>query len=363
MQKALTAAREADVAVIFAGLPDIFESEGYDRKSMKMPDCQNRLIEAVVEVQPNVVVVLHNGSPIEAPWADKVAAVLELYLGGQGVGEACDRLLYGEANPSGRLAETFPLRIEDNPSYLNFPGDGKHVDYAEGIYVGYRYYEAKNLPVRWTFGHGLSYTEYTYSNLRLSDDRMNDESCVTVSVDVTNTGKMAGKEVVQLYVSDKNATSGRPVKELKGFKKVALQPGETATVSMEVSARDLSYYEEAMGDWYAPAGTYEISVGHASNDIRLAAEVSFETKKMLPFTVTPETTLGELLKNPATAPVASALLEKMTGGAPADEVSEADAALIDVLLNETPLKSLVIFGVPGEQIDALVAQMAALCKE
>ena len=160
VEKAVQAAKEADIAVVFAGLPDAFESESYDRKDMKLPACQNHLIEEVAKVQPNLVVVLHNGSPVEAPWAEQTAAILELYLGGQGVGEACDRLLYGQANPSGRLAESFPLRIEDNPSYLSFGGDGKKVDYTEGVYVGYRYYEAKKQPVRWAFGHGLSYTNF-----------------------------------------------------------------------------------------------------------------------------------------------------------------------------------------------------------
>ncbi len=156
--------KDADVAVIFAGLPEIMESEGYDRSSMKMPACQDELIAAIAAVQPNTVVVLHNGSPIECPWADYVSAILEMYLGGQGTGEACDRLLWGEVNPSGHLAETFPYRLEDNPSYLNFPGDGKEVNYDEGIFVGYRYYDTKKVPVRWAFGHGLSYTEFAYSN-------------------------------------------------------------------------------------------------------------------------------------------------------------------------------------------------------
>ena len=193
---AVQAAKDAEVAVIFAGLPDLIESEGYDRKDMKLPACQNKLIEEVIKVQPNTVVVLHNGSPVEVPWADKTAAILEMYLGGQGVGEATDKLLYGDVNPSGRLAETFPLRLEDNPSYLNFPGDGVNVDYAEGIYVGYRYYDARKMPVRWAFGHGLSYTEYEYSNLNMPAESLDDKGCVKVTVDVKNTGSMVGKEVV-----------------------------------------------------------------------------------------------------------------------------------------------------------------------
>ena len=156
LKQACEAAAGADAVVIFAGLPDSFESEGYDRTSMELPKCQNRLIEVVAEIQKNVVVVLHNGSPVETPWAESVNAILEMYLGGEGIGEASDRLLFGEANPGGRLAETFPYRLEDNPSYLNFPGDGRTVLYGEDIFVGYRYYDAKKVPVRWAFGHGLS---------------------------------------------------------------------------------------------------------------------------------------------------------------------------------------------------------------
>ena len=156
----MEAARAADAAIIFAGLPDSFESEGYDRSHMRLPECQDRLIARVAAVQPNTVVVLHNGSPVECPWAESVNAVLEMYLGGQGVGAAADALLYGDANPSGRLPETFPYQLEDNPSHLNFPGDGKNVEYAEGVFVGYRYYDKKKMAVRWPFGHGLSYTTF-----------------------------------------------------------------------------------------------------------------------------------------------------------------------------------------------------------
>ena len=239
LKQACEAAAGADAVVIFAGLPDSFESEGYDRTSMELPKCQNRLIEVVAEIQKNVVVVLHNGSPVETPWAESVNAILEMYLGGEGIGEASDRLLFGEANPGGRLAETFPYRLEDNPSYLNFPGDGRTVLYGEDIFVGYRYYDAKKVPVRWAFGHGLSYTEFSYSNMKLSSVEMKDGDVLRVSIDVENTGKMAGSEVVQLYVSDKDSTVPRAVKELKGFAKVFLNPGEKKTVTMELCARDL----------------------------------------------------------------------------------------------------------------------------
>ena len=360
---AVKAAQEADVAVIFAGLPDVIESEGYDRKSMAMPVCQNRVIEEVAKVQPNTVVVLHNGSPVEAPWADSVAAVLEMYLGGQGVGEATDRLLYGEANPSGRLAESFPYRLEDNPSYLNFPGDGFNVDYAEGIYVGYRYYEAKKLPVRWAFGHGLSYTTFEYSNLRLSAPSMSDDTTVTVSVDVTNTGKVAGKEVVQLYVADKNGTPGRCIKELKGFEKLSLQPGETKTASMVIDARALSFYHEGLGDWYAPSGTYEVLVGHASNDIKLTAEVSFTTATKLPLVITGATTLGELLKDSRTAAVAGKMVAEMGKAFGADQPSDepnplgSGAEMMEAMMYGMPIKSLASFSGGAIDLDGLIATL------
>lgn len=362
LQEALRTASEADVAVVFAGLPDVFESESYDRSSMKLPECQNRLIEEVLKVQPRVVVVLHNGSPVETPWADRVSAVLELYLGGQGVGKACDRLLYGEANPCGRLAETFPLRLEDNPSYLHFPGNGKRVSYGEDIYVGYRYYDTKHLPVRWAFGHGLSYTEFAYDNLTLSSEQMKDGDVVTVSVDVKNVGAKTGKEVVQLYVGDKSGTAERPVKELKGFAKVELSPGEQKTVSFELSARDLSYYETEIMDWYAPAGTYEIQVGHASDDIRLSGEITFTTKRELPLVVTNTTTLGELLRHPKTQAAVTELLAPMTRASEQDAVPEAYKTLMQKVLEEMPLRSLISV-MPGEQVDMLISQMNALCAQ
>ena len=362
VEKAVQAAKEADIAVVFAGLPDAFESESYDRKDMKLPACQNHLIEEVAKVQPNLVVVLHNGSPVETPWAEQTAAILEMYLGGQGVGEACDRLLYGQANPSGRLAETFPLRLEDNPSYLSFGGDGKTVDYTEGVYVGYRYYEAKKQPVRWAFGHGLSYTEFKYDHLTVSSKELDDENEIIVEVDVTNVGACAGKEVVQLYVADKNGTVNRPVKELKGFTKLFLQPGETKKAQMKISARDLSFYSEEIKDWYAPSGTYELLVGHASDDIRVSCEIQFTTKKLLPFQVTGATTIGELLADSRTAAATMELLAPLQQtGENGEEISEADQQMIQAILEGLPLKSLSIAGVSGEMIEEIIHKLNELC--
>ena len=359
LARAVEAAQKADVAVIFAGLPDSFESEGYDRANMDMPSCQNKLIAAVAAAQPNTVVVLHNGSPVEMPWADDAAAILELYLGGQGVGEAADLLLYGEKNPSGHLAETFPMRVQDNPSWLNFNSDPRHCRYAEGIYVGYRYYDKKDMPVRFAFGHGLSYTTFRIDNARLSAAEMDDDTTVQVSVDVTNTGGRAGKEVVQLYVSDRNGTPDRPVKELKGFAKVELAPGETRTVSLAVDARSLSYYSEALGDWFAPSGKYALLLGDASDHLTAQAELSFTTKKSLPMEVDASMTLGELLAHPKTAPLIRNLLAQGSGQ-DNGELSAIDGndEMVKAMLRFMPLKSMISFGrLDDGQLQELLAAL------
>ncbi|MDO4622048.1 MAG: glycoside hydrolase family 3 C-terminal domain-containing protein [Eubacteriales bacterium] len=357
-EKAVNAAKEADAVVIFAGLPDAFESEGYDRKNMKLPDCQNVLIQEIEKVQSNIVVVLHNGSPVETPWADEVSAVLEMYLGGQGVGDACDQLLYGEVNPSGRLAETFPIRLEDNPSYLFFGGDGKNVDYAEGIYVGYRYYDAKQQKVRWPFGHGLSYTSFLYQDIRVTKDEFADNDSITVEVDIKNIGEREGKEVVQLYVADKNGTPNRPLKELKGFAKVNIRPGEVQTVTFTVSARDLSYYHEELGDWFATGGAYELLIGHSSADIRLTKKIHFVTDRQLPLKVTGETTVGELLEDARTCEMMKSILAQFQSGAE----ETADEELMVALLEGMPLRSLLLLGVPAQQIEELIAGFNTVCR-
>ena len=268
LDQAVETAKEADVAVIFAGLPDAFESEGYDRTHMRMPDCQNTLISEIAKVQENVVVVLHNGSPVEMPWADQVKGILEAYLCGQAVGQAEVDILFGKVNPSGKLAETIPYKLSDNPSYLNFPGDGQKVEYKEGVFVGYRYYDTKEMPVRYPFGYGLSYTTFEYSDLQLSSDKIKDTDKLKVTLKVKNTGNRAGKEIVQLYVADKTGAASRPVKELKNFVKVELQPQEEKTVEMELDKRSFAWYNTDIHDWYAASGEYEILAAASSRDIR-----------------------------------------------------------------------------------------------
>ncbi len=303
LKKAVETAGNYDAVVVFAGLPDIIESEGYDRKDMLLPASQIRLIGELLQAVPEkLVVVLSNGAPVELPFSGKVSAILEMYLGGEGVGQATDRILFGEVNPSGHLAETWPLKLSDNPSYLNFPGDARKVKYAEDIWVGYRYYDKKEIPVRYAFGHGLSYTAFEISNLRTDRDSFTDGETIKVFADVKNTGSRTGKEVVQLYVAPENA-SDRPDKELRGFAKTELQPGETKTVEFEIDARALSYFAEDLGDWFAPTGAYKLLAGDSSDRISACCRVQFAAKKMLPLHLDVDTTMGELMTDPRTAPV------------------------------------------------------------
>ncbi|HLV09360.1 MAG TPA: glycoside hydrolase family 3 C-terminal domain-containing protein, partial [Halanaerobiales bacterium] len=217
LEEAKKVAQQADIAVIFAGLPDHFESEGYDRKHLRLPDSHRELIEEISKVQENLVVVLSNGAPVEMPWLDQVKGLLESYLGGQAAGGAVADLLFGRANPCGKLAETFPRKLSDNPSFLNFPGEGDRVDYHEGLFVGYRYYDFKEIEPLFPFGYGLSYTDFEYTGISVDKKELKAGESLQVNVMVKNRGKMKGKEIVQLYVRDIESTVIRPEKELKGF--------------------------------------------------------------------------------------------------------------------------------------------------
>lgn len=363
--EAVKAAKEADVAVIFAGLPDAFESEGYDRTHMHMPQCQNHLIEEILKVQKNVVVVLHNGSPIEMPWVDEVRGILESYLCGQAVGEAQCALLFGEANPCGKLAETIPYQLSDNPSYLNFPGDGKKVEYKEGVFVGYRYYDTKEMAVRYPFGYGLSYTTFDYHDMKLSADKIKDTDKVTVSVQVTNTGKLAGKEIVQLYVADKTGAAARPVKELKGFAKVSLEPGETRTVEMELDKRSFAWFSTEIHDWYAASGEYEILVGASSQDIRLKSTIQVTATKELPMEVDRNTVVAELMNNPKTAAILNKYVEQYMLKLGGDKEKSSEAAneavteeMLIKMMENSPLRSFRSFiGISNQQLDELIREL------
>ena len=298
LAEAVAAAKAAKTAVVFAGLPDSYESEGYDRPNMKMPECQNRLIEAVAEANPDTVVVLHNGSPVEMPWIGKVKAVLEAYLGGQGVGEAAVRVLFGDVNPSGHLPESFPLKLEDNPSYLYYGGEGNRTEYREGVFVGYRYYDKKKMDVLFPFGHGLSYTTFAFSGLKLSAEKILDTDTLTATVTVTNTGSVAGKAVAQLYVGDPESTPLRPLRELKGFRKVLLAPGESKEISFTLDKRSFAYWNEEIHDWHVETGEFTVEVGDSSRNLPLKASVQVESTVRLPRTYTPDSIYMDIMEDP-----------------------------------------------------------------
>ena len=309
--EAVALAGRAEVVVAFLGLPAADESEGFDRTHMDLPANQTALLSRLADANPNLAVVLANGSAVRlSDWEQHAKAVLECWLSGQGAGGAAADLLLGAANPSGRLAETLPLRLEDTPSYLNFPGEAGHVRYGEGIFVGYRGYDALDRQVSYPFGHGLSYTSFGYADLtaNVTGRHQDDDLVVDVTCRVTNTGDRRGKEVVQLYVGDPEASVARPVRELKAFAKVDLDPGETTMVEFALTARDLSYWSTSLNDWALEGGEFELAVGASSRDLRLTTTVDVAAPP-LPARLDGMATLQEWLADPT----GSALLHKAVG--------------------------------------------------
>ncbi len=271
--EAIAAASQAKAAILFTGLPDSFESEGYDRSHIDLPKSQNRLIEEICKVQPNTIVVLHNGSPVAMPWVRKAAAILEAYLGGEAVGEAQADILFGRVNPSAKLAETFPVFLEDCAFLPYFPGFQNTVEYRESIFVGYRYFDTAKIPVLFPFGHGLSYTDFMYSDIILDRDSWEDQHEIKVSCTITNTGSLAGAEVLQLYIISPKGKCFRPLQELKGFEKVYLEAGESKMAEFKLDARAFSYYDIQNEQFEVENGRYQIRIGASSRDIRLEKEV------------------------------------------------------------------------------------------
>jgi len=359
-QEAVEAAKNAEIAIIFAGLTNEAETEGVDRTNLDMPKNQNDLIEAVAAVQPNTVVVLHGGAPMCLPWLDKVKAVLCMYLGGQEVGHAAVELLYGEKNPSGKLAETWPLKLEDNPSYLNFPGKDGIVEYHEGIYIGYRYYDKKKMDVLFPFGHGLSYTDFAYSDLKLDKETLTDKEILTVTCKVKNVGNRAGKEAVQLYVRDVESSVGRPVRELKGFAKVELEAGEEKEIMFTLDKRSFAYYESKIHDWFVESGKFMVEIGASSRDIRLTASVDVLGTVELPFHYTLLSPMGSLKKTAK----GRAFMEQMAKNASdmpqmnPDDLGEGSAKMMESMMEEMPLATLMNFGgLSMEQLEDIVRML------
>jgi len=340
IKEAKAAAVQADVAVIFAGLPDAYESEGFDRKHLEIPKGQQALIEEVGKIQPNTIVVLSNGSPVEMPWLCSVKGVIEGYLGGQGFGRAIADILFGEANPCGKLAETFPQRLCDTPSFLNFPGDKDKVEYREGLFVGYRYYDAKEIEPLFPFGFGLSYTNFEYSNISIDKKELYDNEELTITFKIKNTGEYPGKEIAQLYVRDLESSVIRPLKELKGFVKAALNPGEEESVSISLNKRAFAYYNTEIKDWYVESGDFEILIGKSSADIVLTEMVHVKSTNIINKPITANTTVYDIISDPRLRGYIDRIVENLFGGA----FTKLDMGeYMPSMLKEIPLRSLPYF--------------------
>jgi beta-glucosidase len=328
---------------------------------------QVALIKAVTAVQPRTVVVLNNGSAITmSDWIDGTAAVLEAWMMGQAGGGAIADILFGVVNPSGKLAETFPLRLADTPGHLSFPGERDEAAYSEGMFIGYRWYDARELPVLFPFGFGLSYTTFAYGAPRVSPSSVRDVDGLTVEVDVTNTGSVVGADVVQVYVSDREASLARPTKELKGFAKVELAPGETRTVSIPLGFRAFAFYHPDHARWITESGEFEILVGASATDIRGRATVDLVSTLHLGSLLNPLSTVGDWLADPRGRAVAEGVLRPAMAGlrraTGADPNGELDP-LINLFQMGLPLADLLAFsgdavaGDPKEIVAGLLSEL------
>ena len=355
--EAVTVAGAADVAVLFLGLPAAEESEGFDRDHIDLPADQLAVLDAVLEVNPRVVVVLSNGGVVALPFADRVPAIVESWLLGQAGGSAVADVLYGAVNPSGKLTETVPVRLEDNPSFGNFPGEFGHVRYGEGLLVGYRWYDAKGLDVTFPFGHGLSYTTFAYGDATAETGTEGD---IVVRLEVTNTGERDGREVVQVYVAPERSIVQRAPRELKAFASVALAAGETRTVELVVRREDLAYWDIRVDRWVVEGGAYRVEVAASSRDIRSTASVEVAGDEVHQ-ELTMNSSVGDLMAHPIAGPIVQQALGGLMGGL------GGDAAAASMMPNDDAVQKMMasfpvgrLAGFPGlpvsfEQIEQLIA--------
>ncbi|MEV4736284.1 MULTISPECIES: glycoside hydrolase family 3 C-terminal domain-containing protein [unclassified Microbacterium] len=356
--EAVDAASAAEIAVVFLGLPAAEESEGFDRDHIDLPTVQLELLDAVVTANPRTVVVLSNGGVVALPFADRVPAIVETWLLGQAGGGAVADVLFGAVNPSGKLTETVPVRLEDNPSFGNFPGEFGHVRYGEGILVGYRWYDAKRLDVTFPFGHGLSYTAFSYGDAEVT---VREDGDLVVRVDVTNTGGRDGREIVQVYAAPARSAVQRAPRELKAFSSVALAAGETRTVELVVRREDLAYWDVRVDRWIVEGGEYTIDVAASSRDIRssVVAEVEGDVVS-LPLTLA--SSIGDVVAHPIAGPIVMQALGDLMGG-----LTEADSSAASMMPNDEAMQKMMasfpigrLLGFPGvdvthEQIEQLLA--------
>jgi beta-glucosidase len=347
---AFAAAAGADAAVLFLGLAAAQESEGFDRDDIELPADQVELLTAILAVQPRTVVVLAHGGVLRLGSIAAAPAILDGALLGQAGGGAIADVLFGAVNPSGRLTETVPVRLQDTPAYLNFPNENSHIRYGEGIFVGYRWYDARDIEIAYPFGHGLSYTTFEYSDLSVASDDPG-VTGVVAGLTVTNTGSRAGRDIVQVYTSKPDSRVGRPPRELTGFATTrGLEPGESQIISIAIDRNDLAYWDTRVDRWIVEPGEYGVEVGASSRDIRLTTTVEIAGDEVR-LAIDENSTLGEVLANPAAAQAFASRFED-------NPLTSSDAALgVDMarMMASIPLGRLAGFGMRDEDIAAIIA--------
>ncbi|MDP6090772.1 MAG: glycoside hydrolase family 3 C-terminal domain-containing protein [SAR324 cluster bacterium] len=356
LEEAAKLANSADIAVVLAGLPKRYESECFDRDHIDLPEGQNRLIETVVTAQKKTVVVLTNGSAVTMPWHKNIPCIVESWLGGQAGGSAVADILTGRVNPSGKLSETFPHRLLDCPAYLNWPGEQGKVHYAEGLYIGYRYYDTKEIEPMFPFGHGLSYTTFEYSEMHTNRIDFSKTDVLEVRLKIHNTGAVSGSEVVQLYVHPEQSRLKRPYKELKGFCKVALEPDEVKEVVFTLNHRDFSYYDPESACWVADDGAYSLQIGASSRDIPLQKQVRLIDTDPVPFVFSRFTPLKEWMIRPKALSLVEPLIEKKSTEIALHQDEDAKA-MMKALFMDLPIVKLVQFSrgqFTEEQLDEMI---------
>lgn len=342
--EAVQNAKNAELVILFAGLPDSYESEGYDRANLDMPAGHNKLIAEVAKVNKNVVVVLMNGAAVSMPWKNDVSAIVEAYLGGQAGGGAIADVLTGKVNPSGKLSETFPARVEDTPAAIDFPSRDGNANYGEGIFIGYRYYDKKKIEPIFPFGYGLSYTTFGYSEINTNTTSAKDSDDITISVKVKNTGKIAGKEVVQLYVHEQETEIARPENELKHFEKVSLLPGEEKTVSFKLTSRDFAYYNAKSHDWVVKSGKFDVLVGSSSRNLPLKQTIDIQSTIPAKVVLTRESLFKEFKKAPNSEAIYAQIVQSFTGATKKAETEDEKkaAAFLEAMLADMPINKFLL---------------------
>lgn len=341
--EAVAVASAADIAVVMIGLPDSYETEGADREHLGMPDAHTTLVSHVYEAQPNTVVVLVNGSAVDLTWVSYVPTIVEGWLTGQAGGGALADVLTGKVNPSGKLAETFPYRLEDTPSYTSFwPDVYGNIPFTESVFTGYRWYDTRDTEPHFAFGHGLSYTSFDYSNLELSSESISEDDGLGVKVTITNTGDRAGKETVQLYLHEHVSRFPRALRELKDFAKVDLQPGESITVELHLTGKDFAQWDPVVSGWVVNTGEFDVLVGASSRDLRLQATFHVESTSLPKKVFTAQSTVGELMQLPI-------VREMFAANMPTAFESETGAADLAGFITHLPVSKLVVMGYVSEE--------------